>query len=145
MFAFSTEELSSKIHDFLLSLEIELLSQLKIPFRVLDMPSEELGNSAYRKYDIEMHIPSKGYGEVTSATNCTDYQSKRLNICYRAKGEKKLVHTLNATAIAAPRVIAAILENYALDDGSVIIPDALQKYMLNTKKIMPKCANVINK
>lgn len=145
MFAYSTEEASFKTHDYLLSLEIELLSQLKIPFRVLDMPSEELGNSAYRKYDIEMHIPSKGYGEVTSATNCTDYQSKRLNICYRVKGEKRLVHTLNATALAVPRVIAAILENYALDDGSVVIPDVLQKYMMNIKKIAPKSSNVINK
>ena len=94
------------------------------------MPTQELGNSAYRKFDIETWMPSRGgYGEISSASNCTDYQSRRLNIKFQRDGRKQYVHTLNATAVAVPRVIMALLENGCNEDGSVSIPEVLRPYM----------------
>jgi len=91
-----------------------IIQKLKLPYRLLDMASEELGAAAYRKFDIEAWMPSReDYGEVCSASNCTDYQSKRLNIQYFEKGsERRPVHTVNGTALAIPRVIICILENF---------------------------------
>lgn len=94
------------------------------------MPTQELGNSAYRKFDIETWMPSRGgYGEISSASNCTDYQSRRLNIKFQRDGRKQYAHTLNATAVAVPRVIMALLENGCNEDGSVSIPEVLRPYM----------------
>ncbi|MCC7474569.1 MAG: serine--tRNA ligase, partial [Pirellulales bacterium] len=106
-----------------------------IPYRVLDIASGDLGGPAYRKFDLEAWMPGRGsageYGEVTSTSNCTDYQSRRLDIRYKVKGEKgtQLVHTLNGTAIAVSRAIIAILENFQQPDGSILIPEPLRKWM----------------
>jgi seryl-tRNA synthetase len=104
------------------------------------MPRDDLGASAYRKFDIEAWMPSRnGYGELTSCSNCTDYQSRRLNTRYRdpVTGENRFVHTLNATALAVPRVILAILENFQQADGSVKIPEPLIPFMLGKTHIRP--------
>ena len=95
------------------------------------MASEELGAAAYRKFDIEAWFPSRNeYAEVTSTSNCTNYQAKRLNVQYIAEeNRKKVAHTVNGTAVAVPRIIMAILENFQRADGSVRIPDALQNYL----------------
>ena len=96
------------------------------------MATEELGAAAYRKYDIEAWFPSKGgFGEVSSASNCTSYQAKRLNISYFDQGnEKKLVHTVNGTALAVPRIVMGILENYWNEDkGIVEMPEALKPFL----------------
>jgi seryl-tRNA synthetase len=98
---------------------------------VLDIASEDLGAPAYRKFDIEAWMPGRGtFGEITSASNCTDYQSRRLNIRYaQAPGNNVFVHTLNATACAVPRMILTILESYQQPDGSIRIPEALVPFM----------------
>lgn len=105
------------------------------------MPTFELGASAYRKYDIEVWMPGrKAWGEVTSCSNCTDYQTKRLNTRYMAYPGDKLSwpHTLNGTLAAIPRLIIAILETYQNDDGSIRIPRVLQKYMGGMTNIVIK-------
>ena len=103
--------------------------------RLEDTEYEHIHGIAYRKFDLEAWMPGRGnggeYGEVTSASNCTDYQSRRLDIRYKVKGEKgtQLVHTLNGTAVAISRAIIAILENYQQADGSILIPEALRKWV----------------
>ncbi|MCA9209954.1 MAG: serine--tRNA ligase, partial [Planctomycetales bacterium] len=100
---------------------------------------------AYRKYDLEAWMPGRGeageYGEVTSTSNCTDYQARRLNIRYKTKGEKgtQLVHTLNGTAIAISRAMIAVLENYQQADGSIVVPEALRAFV-GKDRIEPKSA-----
>ena len=100
-----------------------------------DPATGDLGGPAYRKFDLEAWMPGRGdggeYGEVTSTSNCTDYQARRLKIRYKAKGEKgtKFVHTLNGTAIACSRAIIAVMENYQQADGSIVVPEVLQPYM----------------
>ena len=102
-----------------------------LKYRVLDMATEELGAAAYRKFDIEAYMPSKlDYGEICSASNCTSYQSKRLNINYQDGSDRKLVHTINATALAVPRIILAILENFWDEKNmQVTMPDVLKPYL----------------
>ncbi len=131
MFAFSTPEQSAEIHQEMLAIEQEIYSGLEIPYRVVDIATGDLGAPAYRKFDIEAWMPSRnGYGEVTSTSNCTDYQSRRLNIRYRDdEGKPQFVHTLNGTAVAVPRAIVAILENHQNADGTVNIPQALRPFM----------------
>jgi len=131
MFAFTTPERSEELHQEMRDIEVEIFRELGIPFRVIDIATGDLGAPAYRKFDLEAWMPSRnGYGEVTSTSNCTDYQSRRLNIRYRdAEGNLRFVHTLNGTAIAIPRTIIAILENFQQADGSVSIPEALRPYM----------------
>lgn len=105
---------------------------LGLKYRVLDMASEELGAAAYRKYDIEAWMPSKkDYGEICSASNCTSYQSRRLNITYYDKKNKKtLVHTVNGTALAVPRIIMAILETYWDEEKQIVrMPEALVPFL----------------
>src|SRR5262249_34444022 len=103
------------------------------PYQVIDTCTGDLGGPAYRKYDLEAWMPGRGkggeYGEVTSTSNCTDYQARRLKIRYRDAESKKLrfAHTLNGTAVAASRALVAILENNQQADGSVVIPEALGK------------------
>lgn len=142
MFVLCTPEQSEALHQELIDIEIEMFTELGLHFKVLDMPTCDLGAPAYRKFDIEAWLPGLSrYGEISSASNCTDYQSRRLNIRYRPeskeeadKKKKKIptrfVHTLNATACAVPRMIVAILENYQQEDGSVVIPEVLRPYMM---------------
>jgi seryl-tRNA synthetase len=116
----------------MIGIQEELYSGLGLHYKILDMATEELGAAAYRKYDIEAWIPSKGgFGEISSASNCTSYQSKRLNISYFDAGsERKLVHTVNGTALAVPRIIMAILENYWNEDKKrVEMPEVLKPYL----------------
>ncbi len=135
MFAYATPETSGKVHDELLAIEEEIFTGLGLPYRVLDICSGDLGGPAYRKFDIEAWMPGRGdggeFGEVTSTSDCTDYQSRRLNIRYRPTGQKgtKFVHTLNGTAVALSRAILAILENYQRADGKVDVPPVLVPYM----------------
>lgn len=135
MFAFTAPEASNQAHAELLAIEEEIFTALGIPYRVLDICSGDLGGPAYRKYDLEAWMPGRGeageYGEVTSTSDCTDYQARRLNIRYRPSGQKgtRFVHTLNGTALALSRALIVILENYQRADGLVDVPTVLQPYM----------------
>ena len=135
MFAFTTPDQSDDMLNYFCDLECEMFDSLGVPYRVLDIATGDLGGPAYRKFDLEAWMPGRGdngeYGEVTSASNCTDYQSRRLDIRYKIKGEKgtHLVHTLNGTAIAISRALIAILENCQQADGSVLIPEVLRPYV----------------
>jgi seryl-tRNA synthetase len=129
MFAFTLPDQSDTMLEYFRGLECRLFDGLGIPYRVIDTPSGDLGGPAYRKYDLEAWMPGRGeFGEVTSTSNCTDYQARRLNIRCRVKGGKgtHFAHTLNGTAIAISRALVAILENYQQPDGSVVIPEALR-------------------
>lgn len=159
MFVVSRPEESDRLHEELIGLEEELYSALGLHFETRDMPTEDLGAPAYRKYDVEAWMPGLGrYGEISSASNCTDYQARRLNIRYRpsvaagsseqqtakpkaGKGGQaptRFVHTLNATAVAVPRMIVAILETFQQEDGSVLIPEPLQPFMGGKKVVSPR-------
>ena len=141
MFVYSTPEESDKLHLKLREIEEEIFEGLGIPFHVVDTCSGDLGAPAYRKWDLEAWMPGRNggeYGEVTSTSNCTDYQSRRLNIKYKDDdGKNKYVHTLNGTAIAVGRAMLAILENYQNADGSVTIPEVLVPFC-GFDKISPK-------
>jgi len=130
MVSFTKPEQSDKEHDYLLSLSEKLVQALKIPYRVVKMCTGDLAYPSARTYDIECWIPSENkYRETHSISSCTDYQARRLKIRYRNKeGKNNLVHTLNGTAFAIGRTLIAILENYQQKDGSVKIPETLQKY-----------------
>jgi seryl-tRNA synthetase len=132
MFAYCLPEDSGKIHEELRSIEEEIFRGLEIPFRVVDTCTGDLGAPAYRKWDLEAWMPGRNngeWGEVTSTSNCTDYQARRLNIRFKdGDGKNKFVHMLNGTAIAVSRAIIAILENFQQADGSVRIPEALVPY-----------------
>jgi len=116
-------------------LECQIFDGLGIPYQVVDTATGDLGGPAYRKFDLEAWMPGRGeageYGEVTSTSNCTDYQARRLNARYKVKGEKgtKFVHTLNGTAIAISRALVAILELYQQKDGSVLVPEVLRAFV----------------
>ena len=131
MFLYCLPGDSGKLHDYLLSLEEKIFAGLSFTYRVVDIPTADLGAAAYRKYDLEVYMPSRGgYGEVTSTSNTTDFQARRLGIKYRTpEANTAFVHTLNGTAIAVNRPILAILENFQLADGSVAIPTALHPYL----------------
>lgn len=131
MFVLCTPEQSNAIHEELKNFEVSMFESLGLHFKVLDMPTKDLGHPAHRKFDIEAWMPGRGsYGEISSASNCTDYQARRLGIRYKAKeGGNKFVHTLNATACAVPRIIVAILENFQRKDGSVVVPEALRPFL----------------
>jgi seryl-tRNA synthetase len=124
---------SEKMHQYILSLEEKLFQGLELPYRVVDICAGDMGAAAARKFDIEAWMPGReggSYGEVTSTSNTTDYQAKRLNIkCRKADGKTEFVHTLNGTAIAVGRTLIAILENYQQADGSVKIPKVLHEYL----------------
>ena len=131
MFAFTLPEDSDAMLDHLLTMEKNIFDALKIPYRVVDTATGDLGGPAYRKFDLEAWMPGRGgFGEVTSTSNCTDYQARRLNARYRVKGEKgtQLLHTLNGTAIAVSRGLLAVLENYQQADGSIRVPEVLVPY-----------------
>ncbi|KAL3992269.1 guanine nucleotide exchange factor VAV [Sarotherodon galilaeus] len=126
-----TGEESSQLLQEFVSLQKEMFSALELHYRVLDMPTEELGPPAHRKYDIEAWMPGRNsYGEVSSASNCTDYQSRRLNILYeREDGSLQYAHTVNATACAIPRTVIAILETHQTKEGTIRVPRVLQPYL----------------
>jgi seryl-tRNA synthetase len=132
MFAFTLPDASDAMLEYFCELECRLFDGLGIAYRVVDTATGDLGGPAYRKFDLEAWMPGRGekgeYGEVTSTSNCTDYQARRLGIRFRHKAEKgtTFVHTLNGTAIAISRALIAILENYQQADGSVVIPTALR-------------------
>lgn len=131
MFIYCTPEDSEKYHQHILAMEEKIYQALNIPYRILEMCTGDLGSMAVRKYDVEAWMPGrKDYGEVTSTSNCTDYQARNLNIRFkRNTGEVEHVHMLNGTAIAMSRTPIAILENYQNPDGSVTVPEVLRKYM----------------
>jgi seryl-tRNA synthetase len=138
MFGFTAPDAAaaSALHDEIVGIEEELFQGLGIPYRVIDTCTGDLGGSAYRKFDLEAWMPGRGeggsgaYGEVTSASNCTDYQARRLGIRCKVPDRKgtNFVHTLNGTAISVARAIIAILENNQRADGSVEIPEVLRKW-----------------
>lgn len=135
LYQFVLPEMSRVVHEEILEIEEKFYQSLKLPYRVLLICKGDLGAPAYKKYDIEAWIPSMGtkggYGEVTSASNCTDFQARRLGIRYKraSTGKTDFVHTLNGTAVAVTRTMLAILENCQQRDGSVLIPEVLQPYI----------------
>jgi seryl-tRNA synthetase len=140
-FIFCKPEDSWKIHEELMQNAEELVQKLGLPYQIVNVCTGDIGTVAAKKYDVEAWMPAQNaYREIISCSNCTDYQTRRLNIKYREKeGEapKGFVHTLNSSALATGRTIVAILENYQLEDGSVVIPEALRKYMSGIEKIKP--------
>lgn len=140
MFAFTLPDQSDRMLDELCRIECRIFDGLGVPYRVIDTPSGDLGGPAYRKFDLEAWMPGRGdFGEITSTSNCTDYQARRLGIRFRVKGEKgtRFVHTLNGTAVAVARTLVAILENYQQADGSVVVPQALRPWV-GKDRIVPK-------
>ncbi|KAI8979418.1 seryl-tRNA synthetase [Mycotypha africana] len=156
LFVVTTPEQSEAMLDEMKALQEEMFTDLGLCFRILDMPTEELGASAYRKYDMEAWMPGKnGWGEISSTSNCTDYQTRRLDIRYLSKRFKEEVgikdvrvpwsikekyvhycHTLNGTAMAVPRIIIALLETHQNSDGTVNIPEPLRKWIPGEPKII---------
>ncbi|TWT51353.1 Serine--tRNA ligase [Rubripirellula amarantea] len=145
MFAFTTPEQSDATHEKLRELECEIFDALEVPYRVIDTASGDLGGPAYRKFDLEAWMPGRAeiaegqpttgevgaWGEVTSTSNCTDYQARRLNVRMKKSGEKgtQFVHTLNGTAVATGRAMIAILENHQQADGTIQVPNVLQPWV----------------
>ncbi len=135
MFAFCLPDQSEAIHRDLLRIEEAIFQGLGLPYQVIDTCTGDLGGPAYRKYDLEAWMPGRGeageFGEVTSTSNCTDYQARRLGVRYKTSGQKgtRFVHTLNGTAVAVTRALVAILENYQQADGSVIVPEVLRPWI----------------
>ncbi len=137
MFGFTAGDVaeSNALHLEIVRIEEEIFQALGIPYRLIDTASGDLGGPAYRKFDLEAWMPGRGengeYGEVTSASNCTDYQARRLGIRSRSNDRKgtQFVHTLNGTAISCARAIIAVLENYQQADGTVVVPEVLRKWM----------------
>jgi seryl-tRNA synthetase len=141
MFVFCAPDQSEAIHQELLAIEESIFQGLGLPYHVIDTCSGDLGGPAYRKYDLEAWMPGRGqggeYGEVTSTSNCTDYQARRLNIRYKVPAQKgtRFVHTLNGTAVAVSRAILAILENGQQADGSVVVPQVLRPWLGGLERI----------
>ncbi|MEX1229439.1 MAG: serine--tRNA ligase [Planctomycetaceae bacterium] len=137
MFGFTGPDVaeSDKMHHEIVAIEEEIFQELGIHYRVIDTCSGDLGGPAYRKFDLEAWMPGRGdngeYGEVTSASNCTDYQARRLGIRCRTPEKKgtQFVHTLNGTAISIARAIIAVLENYQQEDGTVVVPEVLRPWV----------------
>ena len=141
MFAFTTPEQSEALHNEMVEIEEQIFQGLGLPYRVVDICTGDLGGAAYRKYDLEAWMPGRNdYGEVTSTSNTTDYQARRLAIRYRRAsqegGRPQLLHTLNGTALAISRALIALLEVYQQEDGSVLLPKALIPYV-GKEKIEP--------
>lgn len=152
LFVFCKPEDSERMHQELLDVEKEIVDGLDIPYRIIDIASQDLGAPAYRKFDIEAWMtmkgaedeqggpasPQGGYGEITSTSNTTDYQSRRLNIRYRtAHGDTDFAHTLNGTAIVTSRFPIAIVENYQTQERNIRTPEALKPYLNGAEYIGP--------
>ena len=147
MFGFTAPDTaaSDALHATIVRIEEEIFQTLGIPYRVIDTCTGDLGGPAYRKFDLEAWMPGRNggageYGEVTSASNCTDYQSRRLGIRCKSPDWKgtRFVHTLNGTAVACTRAMIALLENNQQADGSIQIPPVLQKWTCGVDVIRPK-------
>lgn len=135
MFIYCKPEESEAMHEHILAMEEKIYQELGLPYRVVEMCTGDLGAMAARKFDIEAWMPTRGeYGEVTSTSNCTDYQARNLNIRLRRKnGKNEFLHMLNGTAIATSRTPLAILENYQQVDGTITIPEVLRQWMRKEK------------
>jgi seryl-tRNA synthetase len=131
MFAFTTPEGSEAIHDEMVEVEERIFRGLGLPYRVVDICTGDLGGAAYRKFDLEAWMPGRDeFGEVTSTSNTTDYQARRLAVRFRREGGRpQLLHTLNGTALAMSRALISLLEIYQQEDGSVVLPEALVPYV----------------
>ena len=147
MFQYVLPEKSESAHAETLNIEKEIFNGLKIPFRIVDHSTADLGGPAYRTFDLEAWLPGKpnktggtgDWAEITSTSNCLDYQARGLNIKYKNKtGDKNFVHTLNGTAVAVSRALIAIMENYQQADGSIKIPKVLRKYLPGKIKAIKK-------
>ncbi|XP_053698239.1 serine--tRNA ligase, mitochondrial [Sabethes cyaneus] len=146
MFAVCGQQQSAAVLEQFRDLEVQLFEALGLHFQLLDMPACELGAPAYRKYDIEAWMPGRGmYGEISSCSDCTDYQSRRLGIRYRTNdgGDLRYAHTVNGTACAIPRMLIALLENFQNQDYTVTVPEPLRKFMrgktaISRKKLLPE-------
>lgn len=141
MFSVCEPSRSTEMLEEFRKIEVNLFKKLGLHFQLLDMPPSELGAPAYRKYDIEAWMPGrKIMGEISSCSNCTDYQSRRLNI--KVDSTDEFAHTVNGTACAIPRMLISIIETFQREDGSILIPQVLQKYMKRNKilkrKILPE-------
>lgn len=129
MFSFVEPECSTEEHERILAIEEEILTDLQLPYRVVNIAVNDLGNSAAKKYDCEAWLPSQGrYRELTSCSNTTDYQARRLNIRVRHEKRVRMLHTLNGTAVAVGRTLIALLENGQREDGTVALPEVLAAY-----------------
>jgi len=127
MFVLCTPEESEMLHQELLEIEKEICDGLGLAYRVIDIPTGDLGGPAYRKYDLEAYMTMKdGYGEITSTSNCTDYQARRMNIKYKHGENTNFVHTLNGTAVVTSRFPIAIVEQFQKKDGTIIVPSRLK-------------------
>lgn len=137
MISITTPDKSRQEHDFILSMQEKLMQGLRLPYRVMNLCTGDLGAPSAKTYDIETWMPSQGkYRETHSASNCTDFQARRLNMRYKNKqGKNEFCHTLNGTAFAMGRTLVAILENYQQKDGSIEVPRLLRPYMNKLKKI----------
>ncbi len=140
MFSFCNPEKSEEEHELIRSIEEEIMSELGFHYQVVNICAGDLGAPAAKKYDIEVWIPTQEkFRELTSCSNCTDFQARRSKIRHKnAQGKNEYLHTLNGTAVAIARTLVAILENYQNEDGSVTIPEVLQPYMGGRTKIEPK-------
>ena len=128
----TTPEQSAEEHERMTKCAEEVLKRLEIPFRTVVLSTGDMGFAAQKTYDIEVWLPGQGaYREISSCSNCGDFQARRMNARYRPKGERqpRLVHTLNGSGVAVGRALIAVLENYQEADGSIIVPQALQPYM----------------
>ncbi|TIA91123.1 hypothetical protein E3P99_01224 [Wallemia hederae] len=141
LFSLTDEDTSDAMLDEIVDIQKEVVQSLNLPYRILDMPTQELGASAYRKYDVEAWMPGRGeWGEVSSASNCLDYQARRLLIRYKKTdgNENLFVHTLNGTAAAIPRLILAMVENGAESDDNadirLALPKVLQKFWIGSEE-----------
>jgi len=130
MFSFCDPAKSLEEHDFLVSVQEKILRELKLPFRAVNIAAGDLGAPAAKKIDLEVWIPSEQkFRELTSCSNCTDFQARRAKIRFRNKNGIKFIHTLNGTAIAITRMLVAIFENYQLENGAIEIPEVLRKWV----------------
>lgn len=137
MYVFCLPERSKEMHEYLLRIEEEVWQELNIPYRIINIAAGDLGAPAAKKYDIEYWSPvDQKYREITSCSNCTDYQARNLNIrVRRTDGQIEVLHTLNGTAISLARTLVAIIENYAREDGKLILPKVLRPYF-NHKEVI---------
>ena len=137
MFVYCRPEDSYEQHKHLLAMEEEMLGKVEVPYRVIDTAAGDLGSSAARKFDCEAWVPTQGrYRELTSTSNCTQYQARRLNIRERVENGTEPVATLNGT-LATTRWLVAIMENHQQKDGSIVIPRAMRPYMGGKEVIEP--------
>jgi seryl-tRNA synthetase len=132
MFVFCHPSGSEAMLDRLVGIEERIFQGLELPYRIVDTCTGDLGGPAWRKYDFEAWMPGRGeggeYGEVTSASNCTDFQARRLGIKFREAGKNAFVHTLNGTAVAISRALVGLIENFQQADGSVVLPPKIAAY-----------------